>query len=1094
MSKLYIPKILAGVCFSLMNLKAADFLLKEHLGHQWSNEVISFPLTQPQAQKAQQEKVLIDNDGERVAYQIAGNKEGKKVFIQVDLEPLETRRFHFSEKTGTANTDLWVKESKERIELGNNLIGVSIRRNLNGDQGPIEKIRLRSGEWTGGSVLASDVKLSSYTADVSHSGAVFVEVQCQAKFEDGGRWSASFRVENGEPVVVVNEAFDVPGGGTFTVQLGDHHFQPKDVFFRGGAGGMLAKIGTEPIEENPVYILEPWLHWWGAERQGNWFALYTNTQKEELNPTKGLGKKEPKKVESLVDELDANKVKKITPDPHPDMLMIGALRPSIWKDPDWKGTAKHVSTTIAAKLVDGNVVVPFKLGGGKRKWMIGTPDKSTSIAGLAEKNRRLSPRPQRLLIKHGDFPLNEVKNFVLEWKGDHSIYPNLFMGKEDIARWKKASKVPPAQISKWERGYQISGYNFGETVATYWSSGSTKIGQRMLETIDKMLHKESIDAFLTQEHRAAIGVAPHQQANTLVAALNFADACFSVPEMSPEMRKKLLAQIAFIGYAVTKEDYWSERRGFSANPNMTTTVAQFQVTAACLIPSHPMAQSWADKGMGTLRYQLNAWSDEDGGWLEAPHYAMVAYDHILGAFLMAARAGFGDYVYHDRMKKVGEWFGKISTPRDHHTGNHRHYPPIGNTYHGEGTGMFGILATIWKDRDPAFAANMQWICEEHGSPGIGIGGLFPGLIGYKKLLMENDVEPKKPDWGSELFKETGVVMRNRMMDARETYLHMIAGKNHEHYDYDSGSIVLWGKGSVLVDDWGYIGRHAPEYHSMIVSPETKTGGVMNITEFSTQPDFDYVTGTKGAWQRQIAFVKDKDPSGPNYFVIRDTHHADIPSTWRLWLTTKPEEQSLKSPSLEQTGKKKDTSLLDDLLSEEKNSLARKKENTPPVKIHKDGATVSGEKDVDFDLFIYRPERLGLKADKVTQRMAMSQRDGKQGANYLTQTALIGSLTNQGSIITLVYPRLKGEPSPKVTWHADGHIAAVQTTSGTDYVFLATDTETSFKTKSGIVFQGTAGAILEHAQHRVLVTGASGKVTKRKATLASQMAATKPIRN
>ncbi|NBQ26339.1 MAG: hypothetical protein EBU26_19170, partial [Verrucomicrobia bacterium] len=157
--------------------------------------------------------------------------------------------------------------------------------------------------------------------------------------------------------------------------------------------------------------------------------------------------------------------------------------------------------------------------------------------------------------------------------------------------------------------------------------------------------------------------------------------------MTPEMKRKLLAQIAFISYAVAKEDYWSTRRGFSANPNMTTTVAQFQVTAACLIPSHPMAKAWAETGMNTLKYQLNAWSDEDGGWLEAPHYAMVAYDHIMGAFLMAARAGFGDYVYHDRMKKVGEWFGKISTPRDHHTSNFRHYSPIGNTYHGEGTGM-----------------------------------------------------------------------------------------------------------------------------------------------------------------------------------------------------------------------------------------------------------------------------------------------------------------------------------------------------------------------------------------------------------------------
>lgn len=269
---------------------------------------------------------------------------------------------------------------------------------------------------------------------------------------------------------------------------------------------------------------------------------------------------------------------------------------------------------------------------------------------------------------------------------------------------------------------------------------------------------------------------------------------------------------------------------------------------------------------------------------------------------------------------------------------------------------------------------------------------------------------------------------------------------------------------------------------------------MKITDFSTQPDLDYVSGRKGAWQRQIVFVKDKDTAGPNYFLIRDTHHDKAPSTWRLWLTTKPEKTTLESPSLDKPGNKKEDALLEDLLGEKKDSQNTKKDNAPPVKIHPTGATVSGEKDIDFDLFIYQPERFSLKAEKATQRMAMSQRDGKQGSNYLTQTALVGILPSKGSITTLIYPRLKGEAPPRVTWHADGQIAEVKTSSGTDYVFLTSKPEGAFKTKSGVSFQGTAGAILEHGQHHVLVTGTSGQATKGRTILNSKNAATKVLRN
>ena len=116
--------------------------------------------------------------------------------------------------------------------------------------------------------------------------------------------------------------------------------------------------------------------------------------------------------------------------------------------------------------------------------------------------------------------------------------------------------------------------------------------------------------------------------------------------LPPEVQRRLRAQIAFLGYTVNRDDFWSPERGFSANPNMTTPIAAFQTTAACMIPSHPLAKTWLRHGLAELKdNQLDNWSDANGGWLEAPHYAMVSYDYLVGCFLMARNAGLGDHLY-----------------------------------------------------------------------------------------------------------------------------------------------------------------------------------------------------------------------------------------------------------------------------------------------------------------------------------------------------------------------------------------------------------------------------------------------------------------
>jgi hypothetical protein len=396
------------------------------------------------------------------------------------------------------------------------------------------------------------------------------------------------------------------------------------------------------------------------------------------------------------------------------------------------------------------------------------------------------------------------------------------------------------------------------------------------------------------------------------------------------------------------------------------------------------------------------------------------------------------------MRKVIEWFALISTPRDARTGGWRHQPPIGNTYPGEPNGIYGIASALWKEKDPKFASKMQWLFEEHGSyAGLGSGWNFPTMLGYRFLMNSSGVKSTPAaDFGSGLFRRTGAVLRNTMNTDRETYLHMIGGPNHEHYDADSGGIVLYGKGRVLCDDWGYHGRHSDNWHSMLTGPAANGYGIMQIVQFAPAAAFDYVSGSKAAWERQIGFAKDAEPLGPNFFLIRDSYSAGDEATWRLWLTTgisagagkqmPPAADAAKPP---QPAAGDDA---DDLLGDEPAAKAKSAGRPAPgtVALTEFGATLSGIEDVDLDIFLHEPAKLGLKLEPAKLRNNTGNWKGNIEPVENSQTALIGRRQGPGAVAAVLYPRLKTEPPPQVAWSADGQIAEVRSKGGTDYVFVA----------------------------------------------------------
>jgi len=778
---------------------------------------------------------------------------------------------------------------------------------------------------------------------------------------------------------------------------------------KSAAGGRCGKTATwkiVPGDAQPAFVLEPWLRWWERIRQGNWFAL------------------------SGADGQD--------------MLAIGALNPGLWVDPSVPRAARSPARALLTRDSD-DLKLTFDLLGGRRRWLIAALARDACLTPIARGKPYQAPLPQQVLIKHGDFPLDRVKDYVLDWKGDHDNHPRLYVTTKDLARLRASFKAEPKLLARYRKS-PINPHSMDGPVTYYLATRDEALGRHMGRTAVQWT-QAAVDMVLKQDSLVTFGFAPHHQTRVLTSII-LADAVLGDEVISAELRRRLRGQIAFLGYTVARDDYWSPARGFGANPNMTTTVAAYQCAAACVIASHPMARTWIRAALAELKdNQLDRWSGPDGGWLEAPHYAMVSYDYLVGCFLMARNAGFADHLYDPRMKKVIEWFAKISTPPDSRLGGLRHLPCIGNTYVCEPTGEFGVIAGLWRDRAPQFAAEMQWMHRQHGSRATaGIGGFSPTLAGYRRVLSDPSIRPRAPAYASELFARTGLVLRNAYPSDRETYLHMIAGPNHDHYDRDSGSIVVYAKGRALANDFGYYGHVTGDDHSMVVSAAAPDSAIMHVKQFAPSGALDYVRGVKRAWVRQIAFVKDADVLGPNYFVLRDSLSPPAEGTWRLYCT---------AAKVDVQGRK---------------------------------VLVTGREDVDMDIVFVQPAKADIQTRTISRSTWGLDAKARYGRVTTTQTGIVAAMAKGQDVVAVLYPRLKSQEPPTVTALAGGKGVKVLSAAGSDYVFLARE---PFRfAADGVTFEGTAGAATIRGKTLRLVLGAPGRIAVKGKTLESSKPASR----
>lgn len=999
--------------------------LKEPIGHSWTGELVHFDIPiRPAADPAHHRLMLAEGDAAtEIPFQaVVSHEKKRQLWCVVDLAPFaeKTLRLEAQPASKESAAPMAASEQNDRWVLDNGAIRIEVPRDraeqVAWDAAPPPLLRMQNAggsQWVGSGRFKGTGALLSLKAAVSR-GPVMTDAGLAYEFEKG-TYTVAIRIIRGQPEVLWTEQFEFKEPGA-ALELELSGFEPSFGvwdYYRSKCDWRKTGLGISkayPIEagREETTTFTPWIQWW-VDDVSTWLELW-DAQKD---------------------------------------WAVGVFtgNPLAWKPEDREAYRAAAFTLAVSK--DRKATLRLPLGKGERTWGLSlakrTPDERIGLntaVGPADTARRQ--------IKHAETPLDEVKDYVLTDTTPPQSYPLFTISKRDRAgllaaldqnlpflkglkgafEWAKTAKpiddaegfwhmgVPPDE-RPWPQGLPPKATMAAAAlVGVPWTAESHLRCTVMRESL------ACTENILRHVTGPGMGIAPHNwmcsgPTQYLPPLIDLA-----MPHLSEKEREVLRARMLFLAYKLASEKYWSPRLGFSANPNMTTLVYAELAFLSFLFPRHPMAETWRKAGVGEMLHEVETWSGPNGGWLEAPHYATVALDHIVAIGYAMKNLGLGDkLLHHERLKKAVEWLAKISTPPDPRFKGLRHSPPIGNTWLYETSCLYGYMAKVWRERDPAYADAMRWMWEQQGNPTWpGIGGAYPTTDGFREALLPTfpprpspAMGTRPPKWGSESFPGSGVILRAHFPSDRETQLYLIQGNLHDHYDDDKGSFELWGKGRPLLCDFGYVGMDAAEHHNRV-----DINGDGKIAAFATTPAADFVHNQQGAWDRCILFVKDADPLGSNYVLIRDAIGKDAPkaANWWLWMNT------------EEDPKRTDATAL---------------------------VAVKGRDDVDLDIWFAPSAAALLPVEKgVVKTTPLSVKTHSAGPPSTDLRGLHLVLEPGLNLPFVLYPRLRDEKPPVISPLGGEAGLKVETAAGTDYIFLAPQpTEVSIE---NIRFKGTAGVI------------------------------------
>lgn len=1039
--------------------EARTVTLTDYLGVDWKDELVHFAIELPKGAlkgaataevKAADGKAVPCQAGEVVTHD-DGSIRSFNVWFLVDLPANQSASFTISPgKRGPDDDGVTVKASEASIEfttkapqkIGIRLLGGAKEFTppvpATGVPGPISALLLPSGRETGQGRFQVPFPVKSYKAEVTAAGPVFAEARIRYQF-DVGYWTLTARVIRRCPTVIVREEFDTgrsPQSWSqydrfYSLVLNGGEFKPTQVFYGGrNDHAELQTLLKDAFREDWRKLSK------GLETQ--WIAVtlqgYTPTFQADRDDYYLTGYPTTQnRVNTMIRLLEPGK----------DALGFVGLQTAEWRNP----LSLRFRTNRKGEFLASLPLQMYEQGwasdgfGGKSQNYTGKTTGVPENTGRRCYGIMLSPAEDEGVNmlsslfaageKLGAHPLDRVKEMLLDWSD------------------------PMAGAA--------------------WAAETSKAGADALRLMrDKVRYARAVGNYGRISMAYHYGFAKKEYPS-LQAVLD------SPKDLTAADRKEFRRLCAWLAYDMNSVDTFPMGCGFHlGNPNMTIMAIEGRLKAALLVKDHPRFRAWGEENLGLLRDFIRRYTRDSGAPYENPHYTLaVTLDWAAQANTILMENGIGDAFDTDLFRKSLRCVMNWLTPPDPRFLAHRMVMPYGNcSYQSVPPTLATQMVTYLKERQPELAAQFQWFANQT-------------LPDDKKILIAAKDLP--PPLASVHYADHGVFFRHGFGTPWETFFFMMAGNCDGHYEWEADQMTytLYAKGQPINLNFGngyfpmfcrpWLRNRVTIDHKYEVTERNTTG--VRATAFS--PAADYLRAERTVdmirslateypvlndkklswasaeqkswptvpdnvetippvtWSRQVMFLKDEDPKGPNYFVIRDGFGGT---------PTRPTDVSYWF-------------------------LANKMERNGNV-FHFDGQC-----EVDMDVFVHTPAifepetgEYGHPQQPYGSLVGFDPKFYPGGVRAEQQLFLrVKQPAGKGYMVVL-YPRLKeNDPAASFTALADG-VVRVETPLSTDYAFL---NPAAFEFKDNRVqFSGMSGTVRFYKTGKIAVANTEGKLEVR----------------
>lgn len=220
--------------------------------------------------------------------------------------------------------------------------------------------------------------------------------------------------------------------------------------------------------------------------------------------------------------------------------MVGAIRAGSWLDVSrLEAKLPQSPAMLHFTTAGGGFGADFPLLWGRRLWMLGTPDRDRSLADVTKSpqtiERHSAPLPQHLLIKHGDFPLDLMKDYQFEVTNEPGQHPRLILNAADVAALRKNAdaealrqKIKKQQLTTTP----LYDHTMSASIEAYLVTGDAALG-KYLSDLAAARVQAVVDTYFNQVRLATPGFAPHMRQGTAVSLL-LADAVMDGGHIAPK--------------------------------------------------------------------------------------------------------------------------------------------------------------------------------------------------------------------------------------------------------------------------------------------------------------------------------------------------------------------------------------------------------------------------------------------------------------------------------------------------------------------------------------------------------------------------------